>query len=268
MPINIQLKEDIIIDGDKMTQHKLITGDCLDIMKKMPPEFIDLIITDPPFNIGKDYGGVYKDNKNFDEYIKWCKSWLLECIRLLKNDGSLYLFNYPENNAHLLPFLKEKMVFKRWMTWHYPTNTGHSKSNFTRTQHSIIFCTKSQEHKFNRDAIAMPYKNPTDKRIQERLKNGSNGRAPYDVFHFNLVKNVSKDKTPHPCQIPVPLLKIFINASSNKGDWVMDPFAGSFSTCAAAKELNRNSVGIDINPKYVEIGKKRLREIKPLHEFL
>jgi len=249
------------------TEQNLIVGDCLEVMKKMPSESIDLIITDPPFNIGKDYGGVYEDKKEFDEYIEWCKKWLLECIRLLKNSGSLYLFNYPENNAYLLPFLKEHLLFKRWMTWHYPTNTGHSKSNFTRTQHSILFFTKTKNHKFNRKDVAEPYKNPTDKRIQERLKNGSNGRAPYDVFHFNLVKNVSKDKTSHPCQIPVPLLKIFIKASSDKGDWVFDPFAGSFSTCAAAKELGRNCIGIDINPKYVEIGKKRLDKIKPLEKF-
>jgi len=249
------------------TEHKCIVGDSLEIMREMPPESIDLIITDPPFNIGKDYGGVYKDNKNFGEYIAWCESWLRECIRLLKKDGSLYLFNYPENSAYLLPFLQKNIVFKRWMTWHYPTNTGHSKCNFTRTQHSIIFCTKTKECKFNRGDVAEPYKNPTDRRIKERLKNGSNGRAPYDVFQFNLVKNVSKDKTPHPCQIPVPLLKIFIKASSNEGDTILDPFAGSFSTCVAAKELNRNSIGIDINPKYVKIGKQRLVNIKPLDSF-
>lgn len=250
------------------TEHRLVAGDCLEVMASMPAESIELIITDPPFNIGKDYGGVYEDNRQFHDYIEWCRKWLTECIRLLKKDGSLYLFNYPENNAYILPFLREKMVFKRWMTWHYPTNTGHSKSNYTRTQHSILFCTKTAKNKFNRDAVAEPYKNPTDRRIQERLNNGSKGRVPYDVFQFNLVKNVSRDKTSHPCQIPVPLLKIFIQASSDEGDWVLDPFAGSFSTCVAAKELNRNSIGIDINPEYVKIGERRLAKIKPLDDFV
>ena len=244
------------------TEHEFRAGDCLQVMSEMPSESIDLVITDPPFNIGKYYGGVYEDKKQFDEYLEWCKKWLTECIRLLKKDGSLYLFNYPENNAYILPFLKEKMVFRRWMTWHYPTNTGHSKFNYTRTQHSILFCTKTNHHKFNRDAVAEPYKNPTDKRIMQRLSDGSKGRAPYDVFQFNLVKNVSRDKTPHPCQIPVLLLKIFVRASSNEDEWVLDPFAGSFSTCAVAKELNRNSIGIDINPKYVKIGEQRLAKIK------
>lgn len=250
------------------TNHQLLTGDSLKIMREMPSESVDLVITDPPFNIGKNYGGVYKDNKSAEEYIDWCKDWLFECIRLLKPSGSLYLFNYPENNAYLLPFLQEKLIFKRWMTWHYPTNTGHSKTNYTRSQHSILFFTKTGRAKFNRDAIAQPYKNPNDRRIRERMKNGSKGRAPYDVFEVNLVKNVSKDKTPHPCQIPVPLIKMFILASSDAGDLVLDPFGGSFSTCAAAKELGRNSIGIDINPKYVEIGKKRLASITPLKEYL
>jgi len=250
------------------TKHDLIAGDCLKIMKKIPRQSVDLVITDPPFNIGKKYGGVYKDNKKFSEYISWCKKWLRQCIRILKPTGSLYLFNYPENNAYLLPLLQKRMVFKRWMTWHYPTNTGHSKTNFTRSQHSIIFCTKTKRAKFNRDAIAQPYKNPTDKRIQERIKNGSKGRAPYDVFEFNLVKNVSKEKTEHPCQIPLSVLKIFILASSDKGDTILDPFAGSFSTCVAAKELGRNSIGIDINPKYIEIGKKRLANTAALSEYV
>ncbi|MGI0141559.1 MAG: DNA-methyltransferase [Candidatus Micrarchaeales archaeon] len=251
-----------------MVDNKIIVGDCLEVMKKMPSESIDLIITDPPFNIGKDYGGVYKDTKKFSEYIEWCEKWLKECIRLLKKDGSLYLFNYPENNAYLLPFLQKHMVFKRWMTWHYPTNTGHSKSNFTRTQHSILFFAKTKKNKFNREAIAEPYKNPTDKRILERLKNGSKGRTPYDVFHFNLVKNVSKDKTPHPCQIPVSLIKIFIKASSNERDVVFDPFGGSFSTAVASKELNRNSISIEINPKYADIGRKRLANTRALEKFI
>ncbi len=244
-----------------MASHKLITGDCVVEMRKLKSESIDLNLTDPPFNIGKEYGGVYKDNKKFDDYVDWCKTWLKECIRLLKNDGSLYLFNYPENNAYLLPFLQKQMIFKRWMTWHYPTNIGHSKNNFTRSQHSILFCTKTKDQKFDKDAVAIPFRNPTDKRIKKLIEKGSKGKTPYDVFQFNLVKNVSRDKTSHPCQIPVPLLKIFIKASSFEGDTVLDPFGGSFSTNAAAKILRRNSIGIDINPKYVKIGEKRLLEI-------
>ena len=240
------------------TKHKIICGDCIKKLKKIPDRSINLIVTDPPFNMGKDYGK-YKDRLHKPKYLEWCKKWLTECIRVLKDGGALYLFNYPENNAYLMPFLDKRLTFKRWMTWHYPTNTGMSPTNFTRTQHSILFYIKGKKPKvFNKEAIAEPYRNPTDKRIKERIKNGSKGKTPYDVFHFNIVKNVSKDKTSHPCQIPRELVKIFIKASSKKGDLVLDPFGGSFTTSAAAKELDRNSISMEINPDFCKIGKKRL----------
>ena len=251
-----------------MTEHKIICGDCAEELKKIRDESVDLIITDPPFNIGKDYGE-YKDRKSREEYIEWCKKWLTELTRVLKDGGALYLFNYPENNAYLMPFLDEKLTFKRWMTWHYPVNTGMSPTNFTRSQHSILFYIKGQRSRaFNKDDIAEPYRNPTDKRILERIQNGSKGKTPYDVFHFNIVKNVSKDKTPHPCQIPKELIKIFIKASSNKGDLILDPFGGSFTTSASAKELDRNSISIEINQKFCKIGKERLNKINPLKRYL
>ncbi len=250
-----------------ITEHKIICGDSVKELKNIPDESIDLIITDPPFNIGKKYNS-FVDRKSKKDYLNWCVSWLTDCIRVLKNGGALYLFNYPENNAYLMSFLDEHLTFKRWMTWHYPTNTGMSPTNYTRTQHSILFYIKGERPKvFNKEDIAEPYKNPTDKRIKELMKNGKRGRTPYDVFNFNIVKNVSKDKTEHPCQIPVPLLEIFVKASSNKGDLILDPFGGSFSTAIACKRLDRNSISIEIDKKYCEIGKRRLQKTASLKNF-
>ena len=258
----------LILHLDDVSEHKIICGDCIEELKKLDNNSVHLIVTDPPFNIGKKYGK-YKDNLKKEEYLDWCKAWLKECARVLKEGGALYLFNYPENNAYLVPFLDQHLNFKRWLTWHYPTNTGLSPTNFTRSQHSILFYVKGDKPRiFNKKEIAVPYKNPTDKRIRELVKNGSPGRVPYDVFHFNIVKNVSKDKTAHPCQIPVQLLELFIKASSKEGDIVLDPFAGSFSTAAAAKKHGRNSVSIELNPDYCEIGKNRLSKITSLKPFI
>ncbi|HLD12346.1 MAG TPA: DNA methyltransferase [Candidatus Nanoarchaeia archaeon] len=251
------------------TTHKIIRGNCVNKLKNVKTNSVDLIITDPPFNIGKNYGKHYKDNMKKEDYISWCKQWLLECVRVLKEGGALYLFNYPENNAYLVPFLDQHLTFKRWMTWHYPVNTGMSPTNFTRSQHSILFYVKGKSPRvFNKHDIAEPYRNPTDKRIKELLKNGSKGKTPYDVFQFNIVKNVSKDKTPHPCQIPVPLLEIFIKASSKEGDIVLDPFGGSFSTAVAAKKNNRHSINIELNETFCKIGKSRLENTDALKRFL
>ena len=250
------------------TNHEIICGDCIEELKKIKDNSVDLIVTDPPFNIGKKYGK-YKDSLKKEEYIQWCEFWLKECVRVLKEGGALYLFNYPENNAYLVPFLDRNLNFKRWMTWHYPVNTGMSPTNFTRSQHSILFYIKGKKSRvFNKKEIAEPYRNPSDKRIKALVANGSNGKTPYDVFHFNIVKNVSKDKTSHPCQIPVPLLEIFIKASSKRGDVILDPFGGSFSTAVAAKKHGRHSISIELNREFCDIGRERLSKISTLNEFV
>jgi DNA modification methylase len=234
-------------------------GDCIEYMNKLPDKCVDLIITDPPFNIGKKYEA-YTDKLGFEEYIEWCKKWLDECIRILKDEGSFYLFNYPENNAYLKIYLDKKLKFRRWLTWHYNTNTGHSKRNYTRTQHSILFYTKSDKYVFNKTEVVQPYKNPTDKRIRKLIANGSNGTGPYDTFIFNIVKNVSKEKTEHIAQLPLALVDIFVRASSKKNQLVFDPFLGSGTTAVAAKKNGRNYLGCEISEIYWKIIQERLKE--------
>jgi len=281
-------KKKLKIVKENNTTHAFIIGDSLKILKFFPENSIDLIITDPPYNVGLDYGPYYKDRKKRDEYFSWCREWLAEIPRVLSNKGSFYLISYPEINARLLPFIEDelKLKFKRWITWHYPTNIGHSKKNFTRSQRSILFFTKTNNYTFNREHIIQHYKNSEVKKIKERLKNGSRGRTSYDVLklldiielaekseglidvlEINLLKNVSKDrvgsrkkkdKKHHPCQLPLALLKVFVKVSSNEGDILLDPFAGTFTLSAVAAQLKRNSIGIEINPNYVKLGLKRL----------
>lgn len=273
--ISINKIEEVTINNDS---HFLVNGDSLKILQKIPEDCIELIITDPPYNIGLDYGPYSKDRKNRDDYFGECKIWLKEIARILKRTGTFYLISYPEINARLLPFIEDelKLRFKRWITWHYPTNIGHSKRNFTRSQRSILFFTKSKDYVFNRQNIIQHYKNPTVKKIKERIKNGSKGRASYDLLRFldlielskgtvdvldiNLLKNVSKDRfnKKHPCQLPLELLRILVKVSSNENDLLLDPFAGTFTLSAVAKELKRNSIGIEINPEYIKLGLKRL----------
>ena len=264
------------------SQHVLVTGDSLEIMDVMPSESVDLILTDTLYNIGMPYRSKkFKDNKKKNDYFKWSIEWLEKCARILKKNGSMYLINYPEINAPIFTFLDENqkrlgLKFRRWITWHYPTNTGHSKKNFTRSQRSILFYTKGDKYKFYRQKILQHYKNPEVSKIKKRLKSGSRGRASYDLLRFldlielqkgtidvldiNLLKNVSKDRMKyHPCQLPISLLEILIKVSSKRGDIVFDPFAGTFTTSYAAKKLGRNSVGIDIEPKFVKMGLKRLK---------
>ena len=277
IPKNLLTKVTFIDD-----KHALVKGDSYKILPYLSEDSIDLIITDPPYNKGLDYGFYSNDKIPWDEYYEKSKMWLTECARVLKKTGSLYLINYPETNARLLPFIQDelKLKFRRWITWHYPTNIGHSKKNFTRSQRSILFFTKSKKYVFNRENIIQHYKNPEVKKIKERMKEGSKGRNSYDllryldiielnkgmidIFDINLLKNVSKDRfnKKHPCQLPLSLLKILVKVSSNTGDVLLDPFAGTFTLSAVAKELDRKSIGIEINPDYIKLGVKRLDRLR------
>jgi len=219
------------------------------------------------------------DRKSLPEYLKWLEERLVECERVLKKTGSMYLINYPELNARMLPLLEDNLNLKlrRWIVWHYPTNIGHSKKNWTRSHRSILFLTKSDQYTFNREQIIQHYKNPEVKKIKEQLKNGSKGRGSYDLLRFldlieiqkgmidtidiNMCKNITKTRIKgHPCQLPLSLLKLLIKVSSNEGDLVLDPFAGTFSLSKIAVELNRKSIGIDISKKYCNLGEKRVYE--------
>ena len=222
-------------EGERM-KHTIYQGDCIKIMKKLPDESVDLIVTDPPYNIGVDYGKNKDKNK---DYFKWCFKWLKECERVLKNNGSIYIINYPENNSRIMNELsKTNMIFRNWIVWHYPSNIGHSKTNFTRASRSILFYTKGNKFKFNLDE----------------------GEVVEDVLEFNLVKNVSKEKVPNfPNQIPEKLVEILMEISSNEKDVVLDCFLGSGTTGVVALKLNRQFIGIELNPEFVTIAKKRMK---------
>jgi len=274
------------------TKHLLITGDSSEVLKKISDESIDLIFTDPPYNMDIPYGKTYKDSLPWKKYYLQAENWFSEYNRVLKKTGSIYIMNYPEVNARILPFLEDKLGLKlqRWITWHYPTNIGHSNKNFTRSQRSILFLTKTDKYTFNRDKILQLYENPDVGKVRQLIKKGRKGRGAYDFltktdfidmemtnskkdlfdsFYIDLLKNVSPDrlktrtknkvKSLHPCQLPFELIKRFIEVSTDPGDIVLDPFAGTFSTSAVANQLNRNSIGIEISPKYIRLGLSRLK---------
>ena len=276
-------KTRIKIEEINNSAHALITRDSIKTLSLFPKDSVDLIITDPPYNRGIKYGKS-KDRMKKDEYYDWCKKWLKECARILGQNGTFYLISYPENNARLLSYIEDelKLKFKRWITWHYPTNIGHSKRNFTRSQRSILYFVKGKGYNFYRQNILQPYKNPTVSKIKKRMLAGSKGRASYDVLGFldlieldnkikdvlkiNLLKNTAKDRYTglHPCQLPLKLLEILVKVSSRKGNIILDPFAGTFTLSAVAAKLGRNSIGIDNNSEYVKLGLKRLNNEKEI----
>ena len=230
---------------------KFIQGDVLEelpIINKETPvgkdwDF-DLILTDPPYNIGWKYSDKVDDNKvNYDE---WCLEWAELCIDNLRKNGVLAIINYPENNNRLYTDLVRRGYnFVQELIWNYPTNVGQSNKKYTRNFRTIIIFSKSKEYTFN--SIKQEYKNPTDKRIKERIKNGFSPNH-YSTFNINLCKNVSKDKKKNGInQLPRELVEMLIKTYSNEGDTVLDPFVGNGTVMNLADEMGRDAVGIDIN---------------------
>ena len=239
--------------------NKVFLGDIIDLLKKLPDKSVDMIFGDPDYNVGIKYGDrTY--TKNFNEYIDWYIKLMKESMRVLKNDGNLFTMNYPKQNAHLrVKYLDNVYPLIHEYIWNYNTNVGHSPKRFTTAHRTILHIRKTKNNKFYKDNVALPYKNPTDKRILNNLKNGSKGRMPYSWFYFDLVKNVSKEKTYHACQIPQKLTEMLIKSCTISNDVVLVLFGGSGSELEVCKSLNRQYISAEIDPKYHGLITDRLK---------
>lgn len=216
-----------------MEINKLINADCIDVVRDLDASQC-IFVSDPPFNIGYHYGE-YKDNMKDDEYYLWL-------VNIFGNFKHV-IVHYPENlykYAFALGMFPDKVV-----SWVY--------NSMNERQHRDIafFGVDPEFNKYGQD-----YKNPTDKRILKRIANGESARL-YDWWNIEQVKNVNKDKTKHPCQMPLKIMKNIIAILPN--DFIIvDPFAGSGTTAIACIELNRDFICIEKDKTYFDIAQKRL----------
>ncbi|MBI4688767.1 MAG: site-specific DNA-methyltransferase [Nitrospirae bacterium] len=235
---------------------KAYLGDCIKIMKEFPPNSVDLVFADPPFNIGIKYDK-YNDNLSYDEYSRWSERWITETYRLLKENGSLYIAIGDEFAAEINIILKRTgFYFRNWILWYY-TFGQNQRKKFNRSHTHILYFTKDKEKfKFNSEAIRIPsarqlvYK---DKRANPK------GKVPDDVWEFPRVCGTFKERIgEHPCQMPESLLERIIKVSSDVGDVALDPFGGTGTTAAVAKRLKRSYITIEISENYYNAIIKRL----------
>jgi site-specific DNA-methyltransferase (adenine-specific) len=240
-------------------RNRVFNKDVLGVLSTVPDNSIDMIYGDPDYNVGVVYSGNSYTSR-WKEYIEWYIQLTTECLRVLKPDGNLFLMNYPKQNAWLrVKYLDENAFDVQDYVWVYNSNIGHSSKRFTTAHRSILHVRKSAHNRFFKDQVAQPYKNPTDRRIRQRLADGHAGRMPYSWFYFDLVKNVSKDKTFHACQIPLQLVEMLIQSCTQKNDDVFILFAGSGSELFLTKNLERNFISCEIHPEYFEMINDRLK---------
>lgn len=239
-------------------RNKVLNDDVVKVLKQLPDGSVDMVYGDPDYNVGINYAGKNYSTK-WNEYINWYIELAKESMRVLKPTGNLFMINYPKQNAHLrVKYLDDNIYDVQDYAWTYNTNVGHSPKRFTTAHRSILHCRKTKNNNFYKDQVAVPYKNPTDKRILNNLANGSKGRMPYSWFYFDLVKNVSKDKTFHACQIPLPLVKMLIRSCTQDNDDVFILFGGSGSEIVLCKNLKRNFISCEIHPDYHQMILDRL----------
>ncbi len=234
-----------------MREIEIIQGDALDLLSQMPDESVDLIIADPPYNLGKDFGAC-SDLKEFSEYIKFSEEWLAHAHRILKMPGTLFVFMGVRFVSYFFDILDRKleMVFNSWISWHYTQGMG-KKIGFSPRHDDILMFNKSNKFFFNLDPIRVPQK-------YYRARNNMRGANPGDVWQFSHVHYCHPNRKNHPTQKPEGLIERMVLASSRPGDSILDPFSGSGTTLRVCQQLDRNCVGFELNPQYVEMIGERL----------
>ena len=246
--------------------NKIIHGDTLSIVKKMPSNSVNLIITSPSYEVGKEY----EKNLTFEQYKEEQENIVKEAKRVLKDNGSIY-WNVAQTpkNGEMIPlgavfynvFKEQGFYLKNWIIWKFDGGLNCKKRLSGRYENVLWFVKDLDNFIFNLDDIRITPKWKNDKR------NHPKGKNPTDFWGFNMedsvweinrVVNVSKEKTAHPCQFPEKLVDRIVKASSNKNNIVLDIFNGSGTTCKVAKSLGRRFIGIDKELAYCKIALKRV----------
>lgn len=257
---------------------KIICDDLLKVLQDLGDETAQIVIADPPYNIGKDFGNK-SDKQPMDEYLKWCDVWIEGCLRVLKSDGTMFIYGFSENLALILSRIPQH-INRRWIVWHYTNKTTPSLHFWQRSHESIIVLWKKDKI-FHRDDIREAY---TDgfingaagkerKATKGRFSNGDktttytahpSGALPRDVIKIPALAGGAgkNERVNHPTQKPLILCERLIKSCQQppENGYVFVPFAGSGSECVAAKKLNLPYLGVEINKEYCDIIQQRLDE--------
>lgn len=238
-------------------------GDCLKALNDLPDESVDLIFADPPYNIGKRFGD-FKDVWPSDaDYVEWCYQWLDLCIRKLKSTGSMYIMTSTQAMPYLDLWLRSKITILSRIVWHYDSSGVQARKYFGSLYEPILFCVKDPKaYTFNANDIEIEARTGAVRKLIDYRKEVptpyKTTKIPGNTWYIPRVRYRMAEYEEHPSQKPEALLERIIKASTNKGDLVLDPFGGTFTTCAVAQKLNRQSIGIELQIDYVKIALRRL----------
>lgn len=252
-------------------------GDCFDCLGDIPDESVDLIFADPPYNIGKKFGDFVDTWPSDKDYAEWCYKWLMLCIQKLKPTGSLYVMTSTQAMPYLDLWLRERLTVLSRIVWHYDSSGVQAKKHYGSLFEPILFCVKdAKNYTFNAADIEVEARTGATRKLIDYRKEVptpyKTTKVPGNTWYIPRVRYRMPEYEEHPSQKPEALLERIIKASSNQGDLVLDPFAGTFTTGAVAQRLGRQSISIEMQVDYFKIGLRRLgiadnfngEQLKPL----
>jgi len=259
---------DIPFDFSIGNEVTLFHGDCLTFLATIPDESVQLVVTSPPYNIGKEY----EDRLDIKVYRQQQRQIIEECIRVLKPSGSVcwQVGNYVDR-GEITPldillydcFKENGMKLRNRIIWHFGHGL-HCRNRFSGRYETIMWFTKSDDYVFNLDAVRVPQKYPgkTHFKGPKRGEYSSNpkGKNPTDVWEIPNVKSNHVEKTDHPCQFPVALVQRLVLSMTNDNDMVLDPFMGVGTTIVAAILNSRRAAGAEIVEHYYQLASERVKQ--------
>ena len=250
----------------------LYNYDCIASMKKMQkePSFVNLVITSPPYNIGKEYESV----QDVNDYIKWCERWLNDIYNVTICNGSFWLnlgyLEIPDKGKNIpIPYLlwdKNNFYLEQEIVWHYEAGVAAKKRLSPRNEKWLFYVKNKTDYTFNLDEVRDPNVKYPNQKKNGKLRCNPLGKNPSDVWNIPKVtsgKNrSSRERTSHPAQFPMEIIERIVKLSSNCGDVVLDPFSGSGTTGICACGLKRFYIGFEIKKDYCDMTIKRFELFK------
>ena len=246
--------------------NKIFNEDVLAGIGKIPNESIDLIIADPPYCLGKDYGN-NSDKKSPSEYLEWSKKWIDAVIPKLKDTGSFYIFLSWRYSPEIFSFIKTRLTMINEIIWDRRVpSMGGSTRRFSSVHDNIGFFVKTKKYYFDLDAVRIPYDPKTKKARTRSIFVGKKwlevGYNPKDVWSVPRIHAQDPERENHPTQKPLEIIERIVKASCPEEGIVLDPFMGSGTTAAACVINDRKYVGFEVNSKYCEIIEERIKKLQ------
>jgi site-specific DNA-methyltransferase (adenine-specific) len=242
--------------------NRIRNEDALTGLAQMPEACVDLILADPPYGLGKDYGND-SDKLDAEDYLAWTTQWIDLALPRLKPAGSLYIFLTWRNSPEIFCMLKKRMLMLNEIVWDRRVpSMGGSTRRFSSVHDTIGFFALGKDYYFNIDAVRIPYDAETKKARSRSIFEGSKwleiGYNPKDVWSVSRLHREHRERVDHPTQKPVEIVERMIKASCPPGGVVLDPFMGSGTTALAALKCGAQFAGFELNSDYCGIAERRL----------